>query len=57
MQSRLDRMFCKLRDWEPLAVEIVGREPIPCLTGTVSWCWQAGVGELEDRASRRRAGQ
>lgn len=35
-QSRLDRMFCRLHDWEPLAVEMVGQEPIPGLTRVVS---------------------
>lgn len=36
-QSRLDRMFCRLADWQPLAIEMVGQEPIAGLTRTVSW--------------------
>ncbi|KAL4438182.1 hypothetical protein ABPG77_010543 [Micractinium sp. CCAP 211/92] len=27
--ARLDRMFCRLADWEPVGVERVGMEPIP----------------------------
>ncbi|KAI7839142.1 hypothetical protein COHA_007145 [Chlorella ohadii] len=33
--SRLDRMFCRLADWQPLAIEMVGQEPIAGLTRTV----------------------
>ncbi|PRW20519.1 DNase I [Chlorella sorokiniana] len=32
---RMDRMFCRLADWEPLAIEMVGREPIAGLMRTV----------------------
>ena len=34
-QARLDRVLGRLRDWEPLAVEMVGQEPIPGLTRIV----------------------
>ena len=44
-QSSLDRMFCRLRDWEPLAVEMVGQERIPGLTRVVS-CIEPLVAEM-----------
>ena len=35
LQARLDRVLGRLPDWEPLAVEMVGQEPIPGLTRVV----------------------
>lgn len=32
LQKRLDRIFCKLRDFEALTIEMVGTAPIPDLT-------------------------
>lgn len=32
LQKRLDRMFCQLRDFEAVSIEMVGTEPIPDLT-------------------------
>ena len=57
-QSRLDRMFCRLHDWEPLAVEMVGQEPIPGLTRVVSGIEaltvDGGAGAVDGEAGANR---
>lgn len=32
LQKRLDRFFCKLKDFEIVSIDLIGREPIPDLT-------------------------
>ena len=51
-------MFCRLRDWEALAVEMVGQEAIPGLTRVVS-CTEllalnGGAGAVDGEAGANR---
>lgn len=47
-QGRLDRIFARLKDWEPAAIELVGTQAIPGLERTV----RLGKTERSDRSIR-----